>query len=790
MNKIELLAPAGNMECLVAAINNGADAIYLGGKDFSARAYADNFDDDQIIEAIKYAHLRNAKVYIGINITLFDDEIENVLDFVDKMYVNDVDALIVSDFGLINILRKRYSDLAIHVSTQFNAHNLWQVKLLEQLDVQRIILARETALSTVKYIKQNSKIDLEVFAHGALCVCYSGNCLHSSMIGKRSGNRGKCAQPCRMEYSLIENGKAISNKKYLLSMKDLNVLENIDKLIDSGVKSLKIEGRMKSKEYVSLVVKTYREAIDNYYLNNEVSISKEQIDELKQVYSRDFTKGFLFNENNANLTNTFYPAHLGDKIGQIVGFKNNHIQIKLFGDLKQKDKITILNTTFPEIKMYISKIFVNNKLVNQGHKGETIELNITSKINKDAYIYKSIDDELINSINDTYLKNVKRIPVSMKFMASVGDNMALALKDNHNHSVLVKSEYVVEKAINSPTSKEKIKEQLSKLNDSCYVLEDINIIYDETAIIPIKYLNELRRVAINKLNDLRANVYHRDIKNINDAKIELFKTKENVRKFKVKVNNQAQLDAIASLKGIDAIYYCDSKTYKTVKEKYPKLNIIPVLKRIMNDNRLDEDSKSYVINNYGDLIKHSDAKLICDLYMNITNSKTIASLLDYNIESITLSSELNRHQIKDIIDNFNNYYGFVPPLEMVVYGHYQTMIMKHCFIAKEHGFERKNCGACKGKTISLLDRYNYEFPVTTDEDCNVTIYNSKAVNLIDYVDEILANGISSIRLDFTIENKDEVYNITKAFLDKINTGYYDLDYYDFTFGYYLDNTKN
>ena len=253
MNKIELLAPAGNLEILKVAIDNGADAVYIGGEAFSARAYADNFNNEQIIEAINYAHIKGSKVYVTINTMAHDDEIKDILDFVDFLYLNDVDALIVADFGLINLLNNRYPSLPIHVSTQLNTHSLWQVKLLENLNVARVVLARETEFSTIKYIKNNSNIELEVFAHGALCVCYSGNCLHSSMIGKRSGNRGKCAQPCRMEYSIFENGRAITNRKYLLSTKDLNTLENLDKLIESGITSLKIEGRMKSKEYVALL---------------------------------------------------------------------------------------------------------------------------------------------------------------------------------------------------------------------------------------------------------------------------------------------------------------------------------------------------------------------------------------------------------------------------------------------------------------------------------------------------------------------------------------------------------
>ena len=790
MKKIELLAPAGNMECLIAAIDNGADAIYLGGKNYSARAYADNFDDEQLIEAIKYSHIRGVKVYIGINTTLYDDEIKQIIDFVDKMYLNDVDGLIVSDFGLINILKNRYPSLQIHISTQFNVHNLWQVKLLENLNVDRIILARETSISTIKYIKQNSNIDIEVFAHGALCVCYSGNCLHSSMIGKRSGNRGKCAQPCRMEYTLLENGKAKGNKKYLLSMKDLNTLENIGSLIDAGVSSLKIEGRMKSKEYVALITKTYRDAIDNYYLNNINYLDFDALDKIKKVYSRDFTKGFLFNENNKNITNTSYPSHLGTKVGQIVGFKNNRIQIKLSDTLSQQDKITILNTTYPEIKMYVSKIYVKGNLVKQGFKGETIEIAINSKINKDAFIYKTIDSNLVNEIEHSYLSNKKRVPIRMKFIAAINEPMALVIKDNNNHSILVKSDYCPERAINSPTSNNKIEEQLSKLNDTPYYLNNINIVADDNIIIPIKFINDLRRKGIEQISLLREKFYQRSTKDIIDNTIYNEIKKSNNRLLKVKVMNMEQLDAISNLNGINQVYYSDLHTFKKAKEKYPKMDIVPVLSRIINDKGFEVENKCYVINNYGDLLKHKDDRLICDQYMNVTNMTTIEELFNYNVNCVTLSSELNHHQIRKITDSFREKYNYVPPLEMVVYGKIQTMITKHCFIAKEYGFERKNCGTCKNKSFSLLDRMNYEFPIITDDDCNVTIYNSKALNLIEYINEIYDMNISSIRLDFSNEKSDEVYEITKAFIDKIENNSYDYSFKDVTYGYFLDDEKN
>ncbi|MCK9198976.1 MAG: U32 family peptidase, partial [Bacilli bacterium] len=251
MKRIELLSPAGTYEAFLASVQNGADAVYLGGKLFGARAYAANFDNEDLVNIIKYAHAHNVKVYITVNTIVFNKEIEELIKFLDFIYLNDVDAVIVQDLGIINLIKNRYKNLDIIASTQMNIHNIEGAQRLKQLGIKRVVIARETDLQTIRKILDEVDIEVEVFAHGALCVCYSGECLLSSFIGKRSGNRGKCAQPCRLSYTLLCNNEKVSEEKYLLSMKDLCTLDNLDEIIKSGVGALKIEGRMKSSEYVA-----------------------------------------------------------------------------------------------------------------------------------------------------------------------------------------------------------------------------------------------------------------------------------------------------------------------------------------------------------------------------------------------------------------------------------------------------------------------------------------------------------------------------------------------------------
>ena len=263
MNKVELLSPVGNMECLIQAVNNGADAVYLGGKKFGARHYANNFDYDEMIEAIKYCHLYGVKIYVTVNTIVFEKELDEVLKFVEFLHSNQVDAIIVQDLGLIRIIRKKFPNMEIHASTQAHNHNDYGLSLLKSLGVKRAVLARELSLKEIKNLKTD--IDKEVFIHGALCVSYSGCCLFSAMHGSRSGNRGECVGSCRLPYKLYENGNEIkTNGDYLLSTKSLCTINDLDKLIDSGIKSFKIEGRMKSSEYVGYITRLYREKIDEY----------------------------------------------------------------------------------------------------------------------------------------------------------------------------------------------------------------------------------------------------------------------------------------------------------------------------------------------------------------------------------------------------------------------------------------------------------------------------------------------------------------------------------------------
>ena len=409
-NKIELLAPAGNMNALKMAVIAGADAVYLSGKNFGARAFAGNFSNEELIEAVEFAHIRGVKVYVTINTIVFEDEfaeLKKYLDFLSTIYI---DAVIVQDLGVVKYIREHYPNIIIHASTQMNIFSEYGSNILTNLGVKRVVLARETSLDVIKTIKN---IETEVFCHGALCFAYSGNCLMSYIIGKRSGNRGTCAQPCRKKYSLKVNNKDITGFKSLISMKDLMTIDRIGELIKSNITSLKIEGRMKSPEYVYTIVKKYRYAIDKYYQGEKYKLSKADYNQIKVVFNREFTKGYLFNEKNKYLVNNNNVNHQGIEIGKIEKRNDKEIYIRLSDKLSYGDGIRIKDTDFG---FNVNQMYVKNNLVKFANEGSLVKIPIKNKISVNQIVLKTQDYNLIENTTNLLKKIPSNINITMEIM--------------------------------------------------------------------------------------------------------------------------------------------------------------------------------------------------------------------------------------------------------------------------------------------------------------------------------------------------------------------------------------
>ena len=409
---IELLSPVGDFECLKSAVQSGADAVYLGSSTFSARAFASNFDDESLEKAINYAKLRGVKTNLTLNTLIKNSEMQDAINLAKKAYEFGIDAIIVQDLGLANYLIKNFPGLAVHASTQLSVHNLEGVLALQKMGFSRVVLSRELPISEIEYICKNSDVEIEVFVHGALCISYSGQCLFSSMVGGRSGNRGKCAQPCRLPYELIENNTII-DKGYLLSPSDLCGLDYLPQLISSGITCLKIEGRMKTPEYVSTVTRIYRKYIDLIESDKDFEISNQDRNDLLQVFNRGgFSSGHLDETPNKNLIYKNKSNNMGIFLGTISNFNSNkgYISFKTTNKVNIGDKISIENKKKETSTYTISELMINNKNVVQASEGDNIKIGrMKGQISMGDKIYKISDKYLTSTALNFINKESRKI---------------------------------------------------------------------------------------------------------------------------------------------------------------------------------------------------------------------------------------------------------------------------------------------------------------------------------------------------------------------------------------------
>lgn len=714
MNKVELLAPAGDFSCLKAAIEAGCDAVYIGGKLFGARAFSSNFTDDEIIKAINYAHLFGVKVYVTTNTLIYDKEVERFLEYISFLHKNNVDAVIIQDLGMLDLVRQTFPNLEVHASTQMHIHNLDGASFMEKLGVKRVVLARETSISKIKEIKEKTNIDIEIFIHGALCVSYSGQCLMSSLIGNRSGNRGTCAGSCRQSYSIVdENNNIILNNKYPLSMKDLCSLENLKTLLDIGVTSLKIEGRMKSSSYVYTVVKLYRLAIDSYYKNNNIYIDEKELYNLNKIFNREFTKGFLFDEENNKVINMKRPNHQGVEIGKVINYKNNVATIKLNDEININDGLRIVGKK--DIGVNVNNFYINSKLVKTAKKGDIITIKVNDKVEKDDKVLLTLDSKLNEEINNIISSNQRKVLVKAKFIAKEDKQITFELTDFINKVVVI-SENKVTKALNKPITKEEIKEKLNKIKDTVYKYESLDIEIDDNIFIPLNIINDLKRKAFEELNNKRLYKipykrceYKRNVKSYPKEKLLniLILKDENIDSLKKKY------DYIYSSNNID--------------------NTILLLPRVI-DKYKENYNKDVLVGDIGYFNKHKVC--ITDTSFNVVNSYTVAFLHSLGAKRVTLSYELTKKQIEILINAYEERYKAHPNLELVVEGYEEVMISK--FSLNKYFNNDK---------LYLKDRFNNLYKIK-EKDNLMIIYNYKKRK--DFNLSYYDIGINSLRI-----NKEE-----------------------------------
>lgn len=732
--KKELLSPVGSMEALYQAVHNGADAVYLGGKKFGARMFADNFTSEDLIHVINYCHLYNVKIYITINTVIFDNEVEEFLDYVEFLYVNGVDAVIMQDIGMISIVREKFPELEIHASTQAHNHNSEGVKFLKELGVSRVVLARELSLDEINNIDVD--IEKEIFIHGALCVCYSGCCLFSSMNSNRSGNRGECVASCRLPYKLFKNSELVkTDGNYLLSMKELNTSNYLKDILDSDVVSLKIEGRMKSPEYVGFITKFYRTLIDKYYNKEEMVINESELDELKSLFNREFTNGYLFNEYGKDVMNIKNQNHVGLEIGKVIEVDSKYIKIKLNHDLNQEDGIKFLDVDKGMIvnKLYNDKLMLVNKVV----KGNVAIVDNKIGLKDLSRVSITIDKTLLERLNK-YME--KKLDISFFVKAKKNSSLEITADDGFN-KVKVTGNLVLE-SINRPVTIDNITNQLSKLGNTPFKVKDINIEMDDNIFISLKELNDLRRELVDKLIELKIKVPDKKINNIENVKNTI---KNKKLKISALVRNEEQLLCCLD-NDMDYIYVSDVSLFNKYKEHK---NIYLRLDRVMN-SFVDYKDENLLVSELGSLNKYKfNNNVITDYYLNINNNYSVSLLEKLGVKRICLSPE-----IKDF-----NYINSNVDIEMIVYGRLELMITKYCPLNMILNKDNKKCNLCLMKDkYYLKDDQNRMYPLLHSKHLT-HIMHYKNIDLINNINNYIDKGINCFRLELFDEDSEDITRI-------------------------------
>ena len=719
---VELLAPAGSIESFYAAVNSGADSVYLGGKFFNARNYSRNFDKEEMKHLVKYAHNKGVKVYVTMNTVLKDTEITDALNYAVFLYENDVDALIVQDLGFLYLVNKYLPDFSVNISTQAAVYDEYGVKFFEEFNAKKVILAREMSILELRETSKNTETDLEVFIHGALCTSYSGQCYMSSFLGGRSGNRGKCAQPCRLSYSFYDKETEQEIEDYkkvpLLSLKDFIAGESIYELIEAGIKTFKIEGRMKGPAYTAAVVEYYRQIIDNYYSGEKVDTTSLK-NKAMATFSRGYTNGYL------------KPSKDDDMYARL----------------------------------------------SSGEKGENIE---------------EIEEDVKDKAQEYSKYRRKQINFSIELR--VGRPAVLILFDGKN-TVEVKSKEACEVSIRNFVTDEIIKEQLSKLGNTIYELNELKIEKDQGVFIRKSTLNQLRRDATEILYEKCGKSYsRREVKPFDYKDIFYFNNKvSKCPKLSLKINSLDELKYAdkAKVSRLYVPYHLNAEEVKDIKVEEKYLWIPSIVTRadykVLEQNLMqyEEIFDGVCVNNPGSFYffkKKTSLKLHCGPFFNIINTFSTEMLKKKGAESFTFSVETNIRDMENMMKHTSL------SSEIVAHEYVQLMVMKNCPMSMLKNCKNlRDCEKCSYKNrYRLKDRKGVYFNIERQNKLTY-IYNSVPLTIIGTAYDFVEKNIDYFFLDTKyLEDTEEIIDALYCEINGVKTSYV-LEENKFTRGHYLKN---
>ena len=747
---MELLSPAGNMQCLKAAVQNGADAVYLGIKTFSARANADNFTFEELTEAVRYCHLRDVSVYLTLNTLIDDENMQTALNNAKKAYSSGIDGIIIQDLGLAAQIRKMLPDLRLHASTQMSVIHPKEALLLKSLGFKRIIAAREATLEQIKALVATG-IEVEVFGHGSLCVCYSGQCSLSYFNGGKSGNKGGCAQPCRLPYSLFIDNRNISRKNYL-STKDIAVMDDIDRLVSAGVVSLKIEGRMKSPEYVAIITKTYRKALSGTLTD------KDRQDAMMAFNREGFSKGYMFSESGKDMMAYAFSGNTGIRIGTVkkINKEKNLIQIESNKELINGDGISFPDSS---IGTYVNILRKNGNLYGLICRNKLPEPN--------EPVYLTYDKQLTEQAQKSYADDfLRKVPVRGHFISKAGQRASFTVTDNSGNTYTSCSD-IDSQAAKNPNADDDILKNLNKTGNTVFEFSSLTKDTDTATFLPAKTVNALRRDALDGLAELRQSIKNRN------SKTELFPKYENLSLSSESFNTEkteknekrdtpVNRDISNKKTGISLFFFEDRLDFDIADIDADRIYVPSTMyKRYLRDDRVylyipiganpqDTAGNRQRIISSSMGILDIPADKVLDAGINCLNTYTVDALSGYQgVKAIHLSYELPVEDIR----RFANFNGNIS-LEYLVYG--RVAVMKTKYRIKDIFTDTDT------QEIYLLDRHKKRIDIVTYPDCDTTyLLGAFTVNNLLHKDLIRASGADTLRINVYKETADEIKDIIK-----------------------------
>lgn len=752
---MELLSPAGNMKALEQAVRAGADAVYLGGLSFGARAFAANFSYEDMEQAIAYAHTYGVRVYVTVNTLVYQRVKEACIKHIARLCELGADALIMQDVGMVDQVRQHWPDMPIHASTQMHNHSDAALEYVRALGAVRAVLAREMTLEQIKSLR--SPIEKEVFVHGALCIGSSGQCLMSALTLGRSGNRGECAQSCRMRYRLLDGqGRVVPTQgRYLLSPKDIAVLEDIRALLDAGVSCFKIEGRMKSPEYVYQVTKIYAGLLRDARAGRRLKVQPEDIGNLKKLFNRGFTKGHLLNDKSDALMSIRRPNHAGVPLGKVLSVDRNGIRLELIAPLRQGDGIKFEGS---DDGFFCNRILKNGLLVSGAQPGDVVTLEGSAKTRAGDSAVKTSDAELIARLSDT---PERKIPISGRLRACVGQPLLLSLSDADGHTATAEGEIVAE-GRTRPATADDLRGSVAKLGGTPYALEHLEVDTDGQAFVAKSAINALRRDAVQRLTDMRTQV----IKPRAASYIPLALLLEALPEkplLHVLVRSEAQLDAVVGIVTGD-VYTEDAALYASRKASCPALRL--------KTDRLEASpppmqGERLLVTDHGGLHvypAHND--VVLDYTASALNADALAVYFSGNVRRIALSPELDMDQTAEMLRAFSDQYGQLPPVEALMYARHELMALRHCVI--RHALGEAACGRCRRERFALQDEAGRVFPIYSTHRCENRLFEGRPAE--KDVRALLNMGIRHFRVELMDEDAAESHKIVGRYCRMLEGG--------------------